>query len=190
MGFFRNVFLDNSDASQLPDLYQCNGEPINPLLRQYIFDGEPCEYSKELKTALEKYILRDRVINIFVIVFMSFAIIKVLPECFKSEKTDTMFALLFTLFMCIVSVIIIVFSYREFANITALKKADSGHAKCFRYTFYGISRYEIDPQDGTSLYFANLGEFLVKVSAADSYPIKVCGLVINIKGTEHFYLLG
>ena len=134
MVFFLNVFWDSSDVSQMPDLYQCNGDPINPLLRQYIFDGEPCEYSKELKAALKKYILRDRIINIFVIVFMSIAIINVLPECFKPENSNTMFAIFTTLFMCIVSVIIIVFAYREFANISALKKADSGHTKCFRYT--------------------------------------------------------
>ncbi len=177
-----------SDASQLPDLYQCNGEPVNPRLRRYIFDGEPCEYNNELRAALKKYTFRDRIINIFVMAVMFMLILHTVAASLQSEKDTSLFMFII---ISVLVLIITIFACREYANNVAVKAADRGEVQCFRYTFYGISRYEIlDSENGTTTYYyAKLNDFLVKVSSDERLPNKVIGLVINVKGTEQFYLL-
>lgn len=177
-----------SDASRLPDLYQCSGEPINPKLRRYIFEGEPCEYNENLRAALKKYTFHARIINMIVMVMAVNCIIFTVIASLQSEK-DT--SLLMFIIISVLVLVITVFACREYANNAAVKAADRGEVLCFRYTFYGISRYEIfDSENGTTTYYyAKLNDFLVKVSSDERLPNKVVGLVINIKGTDHFYLL-
>lgn len=105
----------------------------------------------------------------------------------KSEKDASLFLFII---ISIFIIIITIFACREYANSIAVKTADKGSVRCYTYTFYGISRFEMMTDTGTtSYYFANLGDFLVKVPSDKPLPPNVTGLVINIKGTDHFYLL-
>ncbi|MGN0638000.1 MAG: hypothetical protein ACI4J0_06485 [Huintestinicola sp.] len=185
---FNEDLREYSDASRLPDLYQCCGEPVDPRLRRYIFDGEPCEYNEKMRSALKKYTFRDRIVNIFVMLIALQLILYTISASLQSEKDMSLFAFIA---ISVLVLLITVFACREYANNVAVKAADRGEVQCFRYNFYGISRYEIsDTENGTTrFYYADLGDFLVKVSSDKQFPSKVIGLVINVKGTEHFYLL-
>lgn len=177
-----------SDASRLPDLYQCSGEPVNSKLREYIFEGELCEFTEDMRAALKKLTFHARIGNIIVIIMAVNCIIYTVIASLQSEK-DT--SLLMFIIISILVLVITVFACREYAYNMAVKAADRGEVLCFRYTFYGISRYEIlDSENGTTTYYyAKLDDFLVKISSDKRLPNKVVGLVINIKGTDHFYLL-
>lgn len=179
---------DNSDASRLPDLYQCSGEPVNPELRRYIFEGEPWEYTQELRAALKKYTTRSRITNILAIVVAFAFILYTVAAPLQSGKDMSLFMFII---ICVLVLLITLCACKVYANNVAVKAADRGEVQCFRYTFYGISRYDIvDSENGTTrYYFARLGDFLVEVSSDKRLPNKVFGLVINVKGTDHFYLL-
>lgn len=187
MHFYENDLRGNSDISQMPDLFQDNGEPLNPKLRNRILSGTPCEYTPQLREALKKYTFHDRIMNVSIIALMVLLILYTVTAALKSEKDAFLF--LFILISVLI-LIIAVFAYREYANSIAVKTADKGNVRCFTYTFYGISRYEMMSDTGTtSFYFAKLEDFLVKLPSELHLPPKVTGLVINIKGTDHFYLL-
>lgn len=177
-----------SDASRLPDLYQCSGEPVNPRLRRYIFEGELCEFTEDMRAALKKLTLHARIGNIIVMIMAVNCIIYTVIASLQSEKDTSLFMFII---ISVLVLVITVFAYREYANNEAVKAADRGEVLCFRYTFYGISQYDIlDSENGTTTYYyAKLNDFLVKVSSDERLPNKVVGLVINVKGTEHFYLL-
>ena len=115
-------------------------------------------------------------------------IIYTVAASLQSEKDMSVFAVII---ISVLVLLITVFACREYANNVAVKAADRGEAQCFRYTFYGISRYEIPDSEGgtTTYYYAKLDDFLVKVSSDNRLPNKVIGLVIYVKGTEYFYLL-
>ncbi|MGN0598856.1 MAG: hypothetical protein ACI4JK_03080 [Oscillospiraceae bacterium] len=185
---FTDDLWDYSDASCLPDLYQCSGEPVNPLLRQYIFEGEFCEYTEDMRAALKKLTLHARIGNIIVIIMAVNFIIYTVAAFIQNEKDTSLFMFII---IGVLVLVIIVFACREYANNEAVKAADRGEVQCFKYTFYGINRYEISDSDegATTYYYAKLNDFLVKVSSDERLPNKVVGLVINIKGTDHFYLL-
>ncbi|MGN0586981.1 MAG: hypothetical protein ACI4JF_06820 [Oscillospiraceae bacterium] len=176
---------DDTDIQKMPDMFQENGEPINPRLRKYIYEGEACEFNGELRAALKKYTGHDRVRNIAVIVIMLMIILEAVSLIFQSEELSAVPVVI----IGILAIIISVFAYREFANGAALRAADRGEVRCFKYTYYAKLRYVIDPQDGSSLYFADLGDFMVGISS--STPAAPCayGLTVNIKGSEHFYFL-
>lgn len=177
----------NSDASQLPDLYQCNGEPINPNLKRYIFEGEPCELTEDMRAALKNLTFHARIVNIIVIIMAVNCIIYTVIASIQSKKDMSLFMFII---IGVLVLMIAVFACREYANNVAVKAADRGEVLCFRYTFYGISRYILDSENGTTTYYyAKLDDFLVKVSSDKRLPNKVVGLVINVKGTDHFYLL-
>jgi len=187
MHFYENDIWGNSDISQMPDVFQDNGEPVNPKLRDCISSGTPCCYTPEMREALKKYTFHDRIMNLSVIAVMVSLILYAVTAALRSEKDASLF--LFILISVLV-IIITVFACREYANSIAVKTADKGNVRCYTYTFYGISRYEMMSDTGTtSFYFAKLGDFLVKIPSDTPLPPDVTGLVINIKGTDHFYLL-
>lgn len=177
-----------SDVSRLPDLYQCSGEPVNPKLKRYIFDGEPCELTDDMRAALKKLTLNARIGNIITIILSVIFIIYTAVAFIQSENETSLF-----MFMIIGVLVLVItlFACREYENNEAVKAANRGEVQCFRYTFYGINQYEISDSDEgvTTYYFAKLNDFLVKVSSDERLPNNVVGLVINIKGTDHFYLL-
>lgn len=177
-----------SDASRLPDLYQCSGEPVNPKLREYIFEGELCEFTEDMRAALKKLTFHARIGNIIVIILAVIFIIYTAVAFIQSENETSLFMLMI---IGVLVLVITVFACREYENNEAVKAANKGEVQCFRYTFYGISQYEIlDSENGTTTYYyAKLDDFLVKVSSDEPLPNKVVGLVINVKGTDYFYLL-
>lgn len=127
-----------SDASRLPDLYQCNGEPVNSKLRRYIFDGEPSEYNEDMRAALKKLTFHARIENIIVMIMAVNCIIYTVAASLQSEK-DT--PLLMFIIISVLVLLITVFARRECANNVAVKAADRGEVQCFRYTFIRFTEF-------------------------------------------------
>lgn len=174
------------DTDEMPEPCQGNCEEINPDLRELIFGGEPSEFTECHRAALKNLILRNNIKNIIIAAGMSmlfaalianFLIKRTLPEWWT-------FPILFALL-----IFAIIGGYNLYANSIANKEADSGNLFCFKYEFYGKLRYVIDPQDNSCLYYANLGDFFVMTTSGTEPGPFVYGVVINVKGTEHFYLL-
>lgn len=174
------------DTDEMPSPCQGNCEEINPDLRELIFGGEPCEFTEWHREALKNLILRNNIKNIiiaagmsmlFVALIANFLIKRTLPEWWT-------FPILFALL-----IFAIIGGYDLYANSIALKEADRGNLFCFKYEFYRKLRYVIDPQDNSCLYYANLGDFFVMTTSGTEPGPFVFGVVINVKGAEHFYLL-
>lgn len=174
------------DTDEMPSPCQGNCEEMNPDLRELIFGGEPCEFTEWHREALKNLILRNNIKNIIIAAGMSmlfaalianFLIKQTLPEWWT-------FPILFALL-----IFAIIGGYGLCANSIALKEADRGNLFCFKYEFYGKLRYVIDPQDNSCLYYANLGDFFVMTTSGTEPGPFVFGVVINVKGAEHFYLL-
>lgn len=174
------------DTDEMPEPCQGNCEEINPDLRELIFGGEPCEFTEWHREALKNLILRNNIKNIIIAAGMSmlfaalianFLIKRTLPEWWT-------FPILFALL-----IFAIIGGYDLYANSIAIKEADRGNLFCFKYEFYGKLRYVIDPQDNSCLYYANLGDFFVMTTSGTEPGPFVFGVVINVKGAEHFYLL-
>lgn len=72
---------------------------------------------------------------------------------------------------------------------TALRLADRGVAMCFKYKLYGKICYEKYPDENEYLYYVDLGDFRVNISKNADLSCTVTGMVVNVKGTEYFYLL-
>ena len=174
------------DTDEMPGACQGNCEEINPDLREFIFGGEPSEFTEWHREALKNLILRNNIKNIiiaagmsmlFLSLIVSFIIKRTMPEWWT-------FPILFALL-----IFAIIGGYDLYANSIALKEADKGNLFCFKYEFYGKLRYVIDPEDNSCLYYANLGDFFVLITSGADLAQFVYGAVINVKGTEHFYLL-
>lgn len=114
---------------------------------------------------------------LFVALIANFLIKRTLPEWWT-------FPILFALL-----IFAIIGGYGMYANSIAIKEADRGNLFCFKYEFYGKLRYVIDHEDNSCLYYANLGDFFVMTTSGTEPGPFVYGVVINVKGTEHFYLL-
>ncbi|MBP0963702.1 MAG: hypothetical protein J5999_00215 [Oscillospiraceae bacterium] len=174
------------DTDEMPGPCQGNCEEINPDLREYIFGGEPNEFTEWHREALKNLILRNNIKNIIIAAGMSmlflslivtFIIKRTMPEWWT---IPILFALL---------IFAIIGGYDLYANSIALKEADKGNLFCFKYEFYGKLRYVIDHEDNSCLYYANLGDFFVMISSMAEPGPYIFGVVINVKGAEHFYLL-
>lgn len=174
------------DIPRMPEAFQGNGETINPRLRRCIFDGEPCEINDDVRAALKKYTAHNSMVNIAAIVILLMLILKVVVYFLRSDR-DIPAGLV--VIMGVVAIIIAVFAYRQYANGAALRAADRGEAKCFRYNCRGKCRYVIDTQDDSCMYFADMGDFMVHITHGMPAAPYAYGLVVNIKGSEYFYLL-
>ncbi len=187
-----NVFDDKfrlihtRDIEEMPGSCQGNGEEINPELREFIFGGEPAEFTEERRAALDKLIFNSRLKGIIIISGFALVLLLIPIKLIinKTEPSWWMFAILFA-----VMIFLIIAIYEQYANNIAIKEADKGNVFCFKYECFGKLRYVIDPQDSTCLYYVNLGDFTVHISGSAEPDMFVYGVVINIKGTEHFYLL-
>ncbi|MCI7766736.1 MAG: hypothetical protein MSJ26_01985 [Oscillospiraceae bacterium] len=186
MNKFSNSAWDACELAQMPGVYQENGDKINSCLRKYIFDGEPCEYDETLRAALKKYTRNDRIKNYLVMIMLSMFMAVIAADRIQSGKEPS---ILMFVILSVYVLIICIFVCREITNNIAVRAADKGEVQCFRYTFYGKLYYETDPDEGSRTFYADLGEFLVKLPCNTDIPSRPFGLVINIKGTEHFYLL-
>lgn len=188
MNGFENKFrlFSSRDIEEMPGVCQGNCEEINPELREYIFGGEPAEFNEDRRAALEKLIHNNRLKGIIIIGGLAAALLMIpikLIQC-KTEPPPWIFAILFA-----IMIFLIIAIYDQYANNIALREADKGNVFCFKYECCGKLRYVIDPEDSTCLYYANLGEFTVHIGSSAELGLFVYGVVINIKGTEHFYLL-
>lgn len=178
--------FSSCDIEEMPGSCQGNCEEINPELREFIFGGEPAEFNEDRRAALEKLIRYSRLKGIIVIGGLTVALLTIPIKLIQSraEPSWWIFAILFA-----VMIFLIIAIYDQYANNIAIKEADKGNVFCFKYECYGKLRYVIDHEDSTCLYYANLGDFTVHISGSAELGLFVYGVVINIKGTEHFYLL-
>lgn len=174
------------DTDEMPGACQGNCEEINPDLREYIFGGEPSEFTEGHRSALKKLIFRNNIKNIFIAAGMSMLFVALIANFLIKQTLPEWwtFPILFALL-----IFAVIGSYDLYANSIAIKEADRGDLFCFKYEFYGKLRYVIDPEDNSCLYYANLGDFFVMISSMAEPGPFVFGVVINVKGTEHFYLL-
>ena len=174
------------DTDEMPGPCQGNCEDINPDLREFVFGGEPSDFTEWHRQALKNVILRSNIKNIIIAAGMSMAFLSIIVT-FIIRRTMPewwTFPILFALL-----IFAIIGGCDLYANSIALKEADRGNLFCFKYEFYGKLRYVIDPEDNSCLYYANLGDFFVMISSATEPGPFVFGVVINVKGAEHFYLL-
>ncbi len=91
--------------------------------------------------------------------------------------------------LAVVTVIITIFILKMYFGSIALRLADRGEARCFKYKLCRRLRYELDSDENEYFYYADLGNFCVNISKNANLDSTVTGIVVNIKGTEHFYLL-
>lgn len=185
---YENKFraFSSRDIEEMPGSCQGNCEEINPELREYIFGGEPAEFNAERRASLEKLIRRSRLKGIIIIGGLAVALLMIPIKIIQNRTAPSIwvFAIIFA-----IMIFLIIAIYDQYANNIALREADKGNVFCFKYECFGKLRYVIDPQDSTCLYYANLENFTVNISSSAELGLFVYGVVINIKGTEHFYLL-
>lgn len=173
---------------EMPTFYQENGERVNPRVGRYIFDGIPCEYDAEMQNALRKFTGKDNIRNYAVTALLISTAAAVEKAAFEQKKTSAGLIGLAAI-ICVVLLITVVFFLRSRTNDNAISAAENGNVRCFRYSLNGLFRYETDHIEGDCFYFADLGDFMVRLSSNKTIPAEVCGAVVDINGEEVFYLL-
>ncbi len=177
-------------VSNIPDNIQDNGEQIKPRLRQYILSGEPCEYSKSVRQAFKKLTGGECLKYTSFTILVMFFFVYFLKRLADGKSKNVIEIVSFSIIpLAVVTVIITIFILKIYFGSIALRLADRGEAKCFKYKLYRRLRYELDPDENEYLYYADLGDFCVNISKNADLDCTVTGIVVSIKGTEHFYLL-
>lgn len=175
---------------KFPDNIQDNGEQIKPRLRQYILSGEPCEYTESVRQEFKKLTGGERLkYTAFTILAMFFFVGFLAKLADGGSKSAIEIVSLSIIPLAVVTIIITIFILKIYFGSIALRLADRGEAMCFKYKLYRRLRYELDPEENEYLYYADLGDFCVSISKNTVLDSTVTGIVVNIKGTEHFYLL-
>lgn len=190
MNDYNLFFLQTVDVPKIPNNVQGNGVQINPRFRQCILNGEPCKYNEDVRNALKKFTGNERVkytILTIVTVFMFFVF---LMNFMKENKQGiSQISILLFIYFAVIIVIITVSIQKMYFGSNALYLADKGEAKCFQYKLHRRLRYAVDPCDGTYYYYADFGDFCVQIPKSANLNYTIIGVVVNIKGREHFYLL-
>lgn len=183
-------FLQTVDVPKIPNNVQGNSERINPRFRQCILNGEPCKYNEDVRKALKKFTGNERTKYTVLTIVALFMFFVFFMNFMKESKQDIpgIFICLF-IYSAVIIVIITVYIQKMYFGSNALQLADKGEVKCFQYKLHRRLRYAVDPCDGTYYYYADLGDFCVQIPKSANLNYTVTGIVVNIKGTEHFYLL-
>ncbi len=176
---------------KVPGNVQENGRQIRPCLRQFIFAGEPCEYDENIRQALKSFIGGEGVFCAAFIIMIIFVSVHSFNKWFeKGTPTDeTDIALHAIMPIAVTAVIVLVSVLILHFRLKTLRLADNGEARCFKYMLHRKLCYEKDPDENEYLYYAGLGDFCVNISKHTDLGSTVTGIVVNMKGTEYFYLL-
>lgn len=169
-----------------PAFRQSNGFKVEPRLRKYIMNGEPCEFDAVLKDSLESHMNGGLVKLIFLILGFIAAVIYVCGTILENGIKYPIW--LYLIGFVLPLLLIIYFANRNKVNRLALKAAKNGDIQCFRYKLFRILQCHTDCNTEDS-YYADLGDFCVNVSSAYPKSAYICGAVITIDGEEYFYLL-
>ncbi|MGN0639168.1 MAG: hypothetical protein ACI4J0_12425 [Huintestinicola sp.] len=185
MNFFNKNGPEVVYMQEYPAFRQSNGFKIEPRLRKYIMNGEPCEFDAVLKDALESHTNEGLVKVIFMILGYIAAVIYVCNTIMEKGLRCPIW--LYLIGFALPLLLIISFENRNKVNRLALKAAKNGDIQCFRYKLCRILQCHTDCTEDD--YYADLGDFCVNVSSAYPMSAYICGAVITIDGEEYFYLL-
>ncbi len=190
MGDYGLEFQQWITVPNFPNNIQDNCEQIKPRLRQYILSGEPCEYTENVRQAFKKLTGGESLKYTAFTISAMFIFIYFLKRLADGGSKSAIEIVSFSIIpLAIVTIIITIFILKIYFGGIALRLADRGEAMCFKYKLHRKLRYEMDYEENEYLYYADLGDFCVTVSKNANLDSTVTGIVVNIKGTEHFYLL-
>lgn len=188
MPLFNDYQQGCSYLHEMPSFYQENSDKVNPRVRQHIFNGVPCEYDDNIRNALKRHTGGSSIRNYVLAALFINTALAVGKGIIELKKPSIGLAAL-AVFACVLIFAALIFLFRGKANNAAVSAADSGNVQCFIYRSNGVCRFEIDHIDKDCFYFADLGDFMVKLPVNRTIPPTVYGAVIVINGEEYFYLL-
>lgn len=189
------VTEDFVSISERPKIIQPDGQPILPETAEYIYNGESCAFDGEQYNALKKHIRRGQFVYAVIMVFVAAcgaafaagAFCGGVPRSLKDMR-DSVFILAVGIVLIALAVLMGRFYNKD---TTALKSAENGHIRCFRYKYHNKLRYEYKDFDKDTRYdyYADLGDFAVDIPQAAAYAPYAVGAVISVDDNDCFYLL-
>lgn len=117
------------NVQNIPDNIQKNGAQIDPLLRQYIFNGESCEYSEAIRRSLIKFTGAEGIKYIAFLAMIVFISIRSFRKFSEGSANDTAWLAAGALMPAAVITAILVFFYAE-NEFKKNRPAACGQGRC------------------------------------------------------------
>lgn len=189
------VTEDFVSISERPEIIQPDGQPVLPEAAEYIYNGEPCAFDGGIYAALKKHIRRGRFPAVVMMVFVAACDAAFAAGAFWDGVPRSIKSIKDAVFFLTVGIMLMAFAlfmgrlYNK--DIVALKSAENGQIRCFRYKYYNKLRFEYKDFDKDTRYdyYADLGGFSVEIPKEAEYASYAVGAVISVDDSDYFYLL-